>query len=74
MMKDLIRAGKTFQMTLQQLESSIYVDEVFMKGDFWSLPLHDGLAVLQEDVRNAVDFINAAFDKQLGYRIPFKID
>jgi hypothetical protein len=73
-MNELKRSGKTFQMTLQQLESSIFVDEVFMKAGFFSLPLHDGLAVLQEDVRNAVDFINAAFDKQLGYRIPLKID
>jgi hypothetical protein len=73
-MKELKSKRKKFQMYLQQLESSIFVDEVFMKAGFCSLPLHDGLAVLQEDVRNAVDFINAAFDKQLGYRIPLKID
>jgi hypothetical protein len=73
-MKELKRKRKKFQMYLQQLESSIFVDEVFMKGDFWCLPMHDGLVVLREDVKNAEELINSAFDKQLGYRIPLKID
>jgi hypothetical protein len=71
-MKELKQQGITFQMHLQQLESSIFVDGVFMKSDFWCLPLHDGLAVLQEDTQKAEDLINAAFDELLGYRIPLK--
>jgi hypothetical protein len=69
-MNALKSEGKTCQMFLQQLESSIFVDRAFMRSDFFCLPMHDGLAVLQEDTKKAEDLINAAFDEQLGYRIP----
>jgi hypothetical protein len=62
--------GKTCQMFLQQLESSIFVDMVFENSDFFCLPMHDGLAVLQEDTQKAKDLINAAFHERLGYGIP----
>jgi hypothetical protein len=69
-MKELKKKKMTFQMCLQQLESSIFVDEVFMKSEFWSLPMHDGLCVLQKDVDAACEFIGNACESRLGYRIP----
>jgi hypothetical protein len=69
-MKELKKKKTTFQMCLQQLESSIFVDEVFMKAGFWCLPMHDGLCVLQKDVEAARKFIDGACESRLGYRIP----
>lgn len=71
-MNELKKKKMTFQMCLQQLESSIFVDEVFMKADFWSLPMHDGLCVLQKDVDAACEFIGNACESRLGYRIPLE--
>ena len=71
-MIELKKKKMTFQMCLQQLESSIFVDEVFMKADFWSLPMHDGLCVLQKDVDAACEFIGNACESRLGYRIPLE--
>jgi hypothetical protein len=69
-MKELKKRKTTFQMCLQQLESSIFVDDVFMKAGFWCLPMHDGLCVLQKDVEAARKFIDGACESRLGYRIP----
>jgi len=71
-MKELKKEKMTFQMYLQKLESSIFVDEVFMKSDFWCLPMHDGLCVLQKDVDAAREFIGNACEFRLGYRIPLE--
>jgi hypothetical protein len=71
-MKELKKKKMTFQMYLQKLESSIFVDEVFMKSDFWCLPMHDGLCVLQKDVDAAREFIGNACESRLGYRIPLE--
>jgi hypothetical protein len=68
-MMELKKKGKKFQMYLQQLEASIFVDEVFMKSDFWCLPMHDGICVLQKDVGAACDLINRASESRLGYCI-----
>jgi hypothetical protein len=69
-MKELKQNKTTFQMYLQKLESSIFVDAVFMQADFWCLPMHDGLCVLQKDENQAKDLINSAFVQKLGYTIP----
>ena len=45
----------SFQMYLQQMESSIFVDAVFMKAPFFCLPMHDGLAV--ECPRNLIQVL-----------------
>ena len=71
-MMELKEKKITFQMYLQQLEASIFVDEVFMKFPFFSLPMHDGLCVLQKDVNAACEFIGNACESRLGYRIPLK--
>jgi hypothetical protein len=71
-MKELKKRKTTFQMCLQQIESSIFVAEVFMKADFWCLPMHDGLCVLQKDVDAACEFIGRACESRLGYRIPLE--
>jgi hypothetical protein len=68
-MMELKSKRKKFQMYLQQLEASIFVDEVFMKADFWCLPMHDGLCVLQKDVDAACGLIDRACESRLGYRI-----
>ena len=70
--KRLKNKGTTFQMYLQQLESRIFVDGVFMKASFWAVPLHDGLAVLEEDKTSAIEFINKVCESELGYSIPLK--
>jgi hypothetical protein len=56
-------------MYLQQLEASIFVDEVFMKSNFWSLPAHDAISVLPKDENAARELINSACESRLGYRI-----
>ena len=71
-MKALKKKKTTFQMYLQKLEASIFVDDVFMKSDFWAVPLHDGLAVLEEDVNAACELINRVCESRLGYRIPLE--
>lgn len=71
-MNGLKKKGTTFQMFLQQLESRIFVDKVFMKAKFLSVPLHDGLAVLEEDKTSALEFINKVCESELGYSIPLK--
>jgi hypothetical protein len=71
-MMELKKKKTTFQMYLQKLESSIFVDEVFMKASFWCLPIHDGIAVLQKDVDTAMEFINRVCESRLGYRIPLE--
>ena len=68
-----VRKSKTtMQMILQQLESKIFVEHVFMEANFWCLPLHDGLTVLRKDYESAIDLINKAADEILGYK--FQID
>ena len=69
-MRELKKRKTTFQMCLQQLESSIFVDEVFMKAEFWNLPMHDGLCVLEKDRDAAIELINKACLTRLGYTIP----
>ena len=73
-MKVLKKQKKTFQMCLQQLESSIFVDDVFMKADFWNLPMHDGISVLDKDRIEAFEFVNRACENCLGYQIPLEIN
>ena len=68
-MKELKKKKTTFQMCLQQLESSIFVEEVFMKAGFWCLPMHDGLCVLNKDRDAAIELINKACLTRLGYSI-----
>ena len=68
-MMELKNNKMTFQMCLQQLESSIFVDEVFMKADFWCLPMHDGICVLPSDEDAARELINRACESRLGYCI-----
>jgi hypothetical protein len=66
---ELKKKGKKFQMYLQQLEASIFVDEVFMKSNFWSLPAHDAISVLPKDENAARELINSACESRWGYRI-----
>jgi hypothetical protein len=73
-MKELKKQKKTFQMCLQQLESSIFVDEVLMKAGFWNLPMHDGISVLDKDRIEAFEFVNRACENCLGYQIPLEIN
>jgi hypothetical protein len=73
-MRELKKKRKTFQMYLQQLESRIFVDEVFMKAEFWCLPMHDGLSVLQMDVAAACELINRVCESRLGYSIQLESD
>jgi hypothetical protein len=68
-MKELKRKRKKFQMYLQQLESSIFVDDVFMNSNFWCLPTHDAISVLPKDQDAARELINSACEYRLGYRI-----
>ena len=68
-MMELKSKRKKFQMYLQQLEASIFVDDVFMKVPFFSLPMHDGLCVLQKDVDAACGLIDRACESRLGYCI-----
>lgn len=68
-MKELKRKRKKFQMYLQQLESSIFVDDVFMKSNFWCLPAHDAISVLPKDQDAARELINNACEYRLGYSI-----
>jgi hypothetical protein len=63
----------TFQMQLQQLEASIFVDKVFMGFDKWNLPMHDGLMVKEEDRDEAVALIKNACVEKLGYEIPLSV-
>ena len=65
----LKKRRKTFQMYLQQMESSIFVDEVFMKAPFFNIVLHDGICVLQKDFVEACEFVNRVCESQLGFRI-----
>lgn len=65
----LKKRRKTFQMYLQQMESSIFVDEVFMKAPFWNIPIHDGICVLQKDFDEASEFVHKACESRLGFRI-----
>ena len=71
-MKALKKKKTTFQMYLQKLEASIFVDDVFMKSNFWCLAMHDGLCVLRDDVDVASEFIGRACECRLGYRIPLE--
>jgi len=71
-MMELKSKRKKFQMYLQQLEASIFVDDVFIKSDFWNLPAHDGLCVLEKDKTAAIELINKACENRLGYRIPLE--
>jgi hypothetical protein len=73
-MMELKKKGKKFQMYLQQLEASIFVDEVFMKSDFWCIPMHDAISVLPKDEDAARELINSACKSRLGYRIPLESD
>ena len=68
-MRQLKKRKTTFQMCLQKIESSIFVDEVFMKADFWCLPMHDGICVLQKDFDEASEFVHKACESRLGFRI-----
>lgn len=70
MREKLKKQKTTFQMRLQQLEASIFVDKVFMAFDKWSLPLHDGLMVKQENRAEAISLIRNACTEKLGYEIP----
>jgi hypothetical protein len=71
-MRELNGKNKTFQMYLQQLESRIFVDGVFMNAGFWCLPMHDGLCVLEEDENSALELINRVCECELGYSIKLK--
>ena len=72
-MMQLKKKRTTFQMYLQQLESRIFVDEVFMKAKFWCLPMHDGICLLERDIDAASDLIESACQSRLGYSIPVDI-
>jgi hypothetical protein len=72
-MIQLKKKRTTFQMYLQQLESRIFVDEVFMKAKFWCLPMHDGICLLERDIDAASDIIESACQLRLGYSIPVEI-
>lgn len=73
MRKSLKKHKTTFQMQLQQLEASIFVDKVFMGFDKWSLPMHDGLMVKEENRDEAIALIKNACIEKLGYEIPLSV-
>lgn len=72
-MKELKKQKKTFQMCLQQLEASIFVDNVFMMSDLWTLVMHDGICLLESDIESACEYIDSACENRLGYKIPLEI-
>ena len=71
-MRELKGRNTTFQMYLQQLESRIFVDEVFMKAHFWNIVAHDSIAILEKDENSAREFINQVCECELGYSIKLK--
>ena len=73
MRKKLKKHKTTFQMQLQQLEASIFVDKVFMCFDKWSLPMHDGLMVKEENCAEAISLIKNACIEKLGFEIPLLV-
>ena len=69
---DIIKAFKThpsLQMYLQKRESEIFVNNIFANASFWSLPMHDGLLVQEDDFQDAVMFCQAQILKVLGYAV-----
>jgi len=66
---DLTRAGTTMQMTLQQLESKIFVQSIYNTAHFWSLPMHDGLLVKSADTAKAMQHCLKKANNVLGYPI-----
>jgi|GEM_PF-5060503 len=67
------KAGGTVQMTLQKIESSIFIENVFAKARFWCLPMHDGLAVKSDDRIEAAELCYNEIKKKVGFPISVTI-
>lgn len=63
------KANDTVQMTLQKLESEIFINRIFTNADFWCLPMHDGICVKTEDKKKAVAFCAQEIHAHLGFNI-----
>jgi hypothetical protein len=59
----------TVQMTLQKMESKIFINGIFTNADFWCLPIHDGILVKPEDTERAVAFCAQQIYEHLGFNI-----
>lgn len=67
--EELKAAGTTVQMTLQNLESDIFIKRIFANADFWMLPMHDGLVVKPDETYRAVEFCGQQIRDYLRFDI-----
>ncbi len=63
------KEGNTVQFHLQKLESEIFVRRGFAELDFWTLPMHDGLAVELQNVERAKSQMEAVALEVLGFEL-----
>lgn len=61
--------GESAQLELQKLESEIFVVRGFNELPFWSLPMHDGLAVQTRNLDAAHDHLAAVAEETLGFKL-----
>ncbi len=71
--REILGAGSTLQMKLQQIEANLFVKGIFSKADFWILPMHDGVAVMEHDVTKALNLCNEQIEDTLGFSIPMVV-
>jgi hypothetical protein len=71
--REILGAGSTLQMKLQQIEANLFVKRIFSKAKFWILPMHDGVAVMAQDVTKAKNLCNEQIEATLGFSIPMVV-
>ena len=62
------------QMTLQKIESDIFINHIFAYATFWTIPMHDAIAILPKDKEQAEKFCAANIKQCLGYDIKLEIE
>jgi hypothetical protein len=72
--KELKRTGGTMQMTLQKIESDIFINRIFANATFWTIPMHDAIAILPNDKEEAEKFCAEQIRQCLGYDIKLEIE